>query len=396
MRPFFLIVRRETQERLRAKSFRILTAGLFVLVFGAIIAIDKAPELFDEDALTVGLPASTPETFTAALENFSLIEDVEVDLVHYESLEEAKELLGRGEIDALLEEDRLTYASSDNATLSAIVNRAVFATDLIQRLDDLGLTDQERQEILTPRPIEVFLLEPVTRNEDERRFVGFIAALALFLTISVYGNWILTGIVEEKSSRVVEVLLGLVHPYVLLAGKTLGILLVAVSQVAAGMAGAVAGLLVIGTSSLPSFALDVVLASVPLYALGLLLYSLIYAAVGSTVSRQVDAQAASTPISVGLLVPYMFAAVFVPNDPDGVAATILSIFPLSSPLVMPTRVAIGMPSAVELAACYVLLVPAILLAALIGGRIYSGVILSGSKQSIGNIISVIRRPNSAA
>ena len=370
MRTLSLIVRREMQERLRSKPFRFFTAGLFVLAFGAVVAIDKAPGLFGEDVLTLGIPASTSEALRAAIEDLSLIEDIEVDLVPYESVEEAEALLQNDELDALLADDRLTYASSDNTTLTAVVNRAVFVTDLVQRLDDLGLTDQERQEVLNPRPIEVVLLEPGAADEDEKQFFGFIAAVALYMTITIYGSWFLTGIVEEKSSRVVEVLLGLVHPHELLAGKTLGILIVAVGQLAVAIAGALTGLIVIGTGSVPSVASDVVLVAVPLYVLGLLLYSLFYAAAGATGSRQAEAEAASLPLNMGLLVPLLFANIFVPDNPDGLAAMVLSIFPFTSPLVMPMRVATGAPSAVELVACYALLVPAILLAAFIGGRIY--------------------------
>ncbi len=192
-------------------------------------------------------------------------------------------------------------------------------------------------------PVQVVLQDPDAADKDARQFIGFLAALALYVTLAIYGNWILTGIVEEKASRVVEVLLGLVRPYELLAGKTLGILVVAVGQLAIAVVGAIVGLVIVGKDSLPSVALDVVLAAIPLYVFGLLLYSMIYAAAGATVSRQSDAQSAATPIVMLLLVPYMFSAAFVPQNPDGLAATILSIFPLTSPLVMPARVANGSP-----------------------------------------------------
>ena len=86
---------------------------------------------------------------------------------------------------------------------------------------------------------------------------------------------------------------------------------------------------------------------------------------------------------------------FMEPIPRLISYTVLSIFPFTSPLVMPMRVATGAPSAVELVACYALLVPAILLAAFIGGRIYSGVILSSGKLSISNLISVVLRPKPA-
>jgi ABC-2 type transport system permease protein len=162
------------------------------------------------------------------------------------------------------------------------------------------------------------------------------------------------------------------------------------------LAGAAAGLAIVGTDSLPSVALDVVLVAIPFYILGLLLYSLIYATAGASVSRQTDAQAAATPIVATLLIPYMFAAGFVPNNPDGAAATLLSIFPLTAALVMPTRVAVGDPSTLELAASFFLLAPAIALVALIGGRIYAGVILSSGKVGLATLLSIVLRPNRAS
>lgn len=396
MRSLLLIVRREVQERLQTNSFRLFTAGLALMVLAAIVAIDQAPQIFGEDRFDLGVASDTPPALTAAIERYAALQDVEVEVVPYTGRAEAAALLDDDEIDAFLSGDTLTFRSGEDTTLTGIVSNAVYAQELAQRLEGLGLDEQEQEELLAPEPVQVVLQDSGGGNEGERQFIGFLAALALYITIAVYGNWVLTGIVEEKSTRVVEVLLGLVRPHELLAGKTLGILLVAVGQLLVAVLGAVIGLLIAGTDELPSVALDVVLAAVPLYVMGLLLYSLIYAATGATVSRQADAQAASTPVVMLLLVPYMFSAAFVPGNPDGLAATVLSVFPLTSPLVMPARVASGDPTAIELVACYTLLVPAIVLAAFIGGRIYSGAILSGRKLGLGSLMRVVLRPGETA
>lgn len=395
MRSLLLIARREVLERLSAKSFRLFSAGLFLMVLGGIVALDQAPEIFGENTRSLGVSSDAPPELTEALNRYAELEDTDIELVPYRSPEEAQGLLEDGTLDAYLSDGALTYSSTESTTLTSLVSNAVYSYQLGQRLSDIGLSEQETQELLTPEPVEVVVQESDATDDGERRFIGFLSALALYITIAVYGNWILTGVVEEKSSRVVEVLLGLVRPHELLAGKTIGILVVAVGQLLIAVAGAVVGLALVGGSELPPVALDVVLASIPLYVMGLLLFSLLYAAAGATVSRQADAQAASTPIVMILLVPYMFAAAFVPENPDGAAATILSIFPLTSPLVMPTRVATGDPSALELAACYALLVPAIMLVAFVGGRIYAGAILSGRRLSASTLLRVIFRPGSA-
>jgi ABC-2 type transport system permease protein len=241
----------------------------------------------------------------------------------------------------------------------------------------------------------VDVLDPGAANKGERQLIGFAAALSLYLTLAIYGHWVLTGVVEEKSTRVVEVLLGLVRPYELLAGKTIGILIVAIAQLLIAVLAAVLAILITG-ASLPGVAADVVIAAVPLYLAGLVLYSLIYAALGATVSRQADAQSASTPVAILLLVPYLYSAIFIPQAPDSVIAKVLSVFPLTSPMIMPARVASGDPSTIELAACYLLLIPAIVLVALIGGRIYSGVILSGRKTGFSTLVAAVLRPSESS
>lgn len=392
MRSLLLIAQREVQERIQTNSFRLFTAGLALMVLGSIVAIDQAPQIFGEDSFDLGIATSSPPALTGAIESYATIQDVEVKVVTYSGPAEAAALLEDDELDAYLSDGTLIYRSSEDTTLTAIVSSAVAVQELTNRLQGLGLDEQEQHELLAPESVKVVLQDSSRGNEGERQFIGFLAALALYITIAVYGNWILTGIVEEKSTRVVEVLLGLVRPYELLAGKTVGILIVAVAQLVVAVVGAVIGLVITGTDRLPSVAFDVVLAAVPLYVMGLLLYSLIYAATGATVSRQADAQAASTPVVMLLLVPYMFSAVFVPGNPDGLAATVLSVFPLSSPLVMPARIASGDPTFIELVACYALLVPAIALAAFVGGRIYAGAILSGRKLSPRNLLRVVLGP----
>jgi ABC-2 type transport system permease protein len=140
--------------------------------------------------------------------------------------------------------------------------------------------------------------------------------------------------------------------------------------------------LIVGALDLPGFVLDVFLASVVFFLLGLALYSLLFAAVGATVSRQSEAQGAAMPITLFLLVPYFISLTYVPEEPDSAFAVAASIFPLSSPLIMPTRVAVGSPSGFEVALAVALLYPTIALVAWVGGGIYSRTLLSGGRIGI--------------
>src|SRR5690606_36442274 len=143
---------------------------------------------------------------------------------------EGRALLDEGEIDAFLADSRLTYADDEAPDLTEIVTQALLVLELRERLQGLGLSPQEQQELLTPREVQVVLADPDDANAGERHCIGSLGALSPYVTLAIYGSWILTGVVEEKSSRVVEVMLGLVRPQELLTGKTLGILIVAVGQ----------------------------------------------------------------------------------------------------------------------------------------------------------------------
>jgi ABC-2 type transport system permease protein len=380
---------------MRTNSFRIFTIGLFLFVLAAIVVIDRAPEFFEGTSADLAIPADSPAALRDALAAAADAEDIDLKLVSYADVAEARTMLDEGDVDASLEGGRVVYQHSDDTRLTATVSRALYAFRLQQGLEDADVDPATRDLLLNPAPVEVEVLHEGAASDGERQLIGFAAALSLYLTLAIYGNWILTGVVEEKATRVVEVLLGLVRPYELLAGKTIGILTVAIGQLVIAVIGAIIAFVLTG-ATLPAVAADVVLAAVPLYVAGLVLYSLIYAAVGATVSRQADAQAASTPIAIILLVPYLFSAIFIPQAPDSGVATVLSVFPLTSPMVMPSRVATGDPGAIELAACYLLLVPAIVLVAWIGGRIYSGVILSGGKPGFSMLVAAVTRPSRAS
>src|SRR5690606_12002724 len=168
-----------------------------------------------------------------------------------------------------------------------------------------------------------------------------------YIAWSFFGTWVLTGVVEERASGVVEVLLGTIRPSSLLTGKVLGILLLAVFQLlAAGVAMLVA--LIVTGFELPAAGIEVAVVGVASFVLGLLLYSFAYAAVGATSSRQADSSSAAAPITFALLVPYMIALFVVPGDPDGPLSVLLSLLPVTAPLVMPSRVALGDPAVWEL------------------------------------------------
>jgi ABC-2 type transport system permease protein len=371
------------RERLRSTSFRLFTLSLGALTATAIIAMDVLPRVFgDESAVELAVVREDATQVEAALNDSAKALDLELDVIPYTTRTEAETALADGDVDAVLDGKTLVFESEENATLTAVVNRALFLAALPERLEELGLTPAQASSLLSPEGAEVTLLDPTTEDNENRRGLAALAAIGLYLTLALYGNWILMGVVEEKTSRIVEVLLGLVRPQHLLAGKTIGILLVAILQLLSAVVGGIAAILVLGAVDLPGFVLDVVLASIVFFLLGLMLFALLYAALGATVSRQSEAQSAAMPATFFLLVPYLISLSYVPQEPDSAVSVFLSLFPFTSPLTMPTRIAVGSPSILEIVVSIGLLLPTIGLVAWIGGNVYARTILSGGRVSL--------------
>jgi ABC-2 type transport system permease protein len=144
--------------------------------------------------------------------------------------------------------------------------------------------------------------------------------------------------------------------------------------------GALGGLIAVGMPDLPAVAPGLGVWSTIWFTLGLLFYSFAYAAIGATVSRQADATSAAWPVTMLLIVPYFISLTVLPEDPDGTLARVLSILPLTSPLAMPPRIAVGEPSWVELVTSVVLMVLALAGIMALAGRIYAGAILRSGRR----------------
>ena len=206
--------------------------------------------------------------------------------------------------------------------------------------------------MLDPPPLRTVSLE----GEDEGgEGVAFVASLVLYLQLIMYGIAVASGVVEEKSSRVVEVLLATVQPRAILAGKILGIgalglLQLAVTAVVGLAAASASGAIELDAGDLGTLAVVLVW-----FLFGYLLWSALYAIAGVMVSRQEDLQSSTTVLTVLLVIGYLLAFPAI-DDPDGTLAVVASLVPLFSPITMPLRVALGEASAAEIAASLGLLI----------------------------------------
>lgn len=382
----WLVAVRELRARVVTRSFLVITALLVVLSAGSVVAIELLPDLVEEGPARLGLADVTGGPLEAELKASAQSLGVEVDLRPYPDRAQAEAGLRAGDVDALLSgSGDLAFLSKEDPSLKAVVDRALFAGSLPGILSRLGLSFDDVRPLLQPEGANVALLEPGAADDDSERGERILAAQAativVFLALVLYGQSLLTGVAEEKTSRVVEVLLGTLPPEQLLAGKVLGILAAAACQIAAATAATATALLVVGAARMPSVALDVALVSCAFLLLGLLSYSFIYAAVGATVSRQSEADSAQMPITLVLCVPYFLSLTALTDDPDGTMARILSLLPPTAPMAMPARVAMGEPSPLEVIAAVVLMLAWFLLVVRVAARLYAGAILAGGPRT---------------
>ena len=361
-RAIRLVAEREIRERLRSKVFLASTIVLLALVGGS-VALQGA--LSKRETYRVAVVAPAPPGLAAALERAAEpFDDAKVELRVVVSPAAGRQALDSKEVDALLllGADRLMFRSNVDDKAAAVAETAV----------------RELRHRLPPEPeLQVATLQPADdETTDAEVLVAYAGSILLLMSLAVYGQWVVTGVVEERSNRVVELILSAVHPRDLLAGKVIGIGLLGLAQLAL-VAGLASALLVTGAFDAPrSLGGDVALV-IPWFALGFALYSVAYAAAGALASRQQNADTAGQPVTYALLAVYFGGYVALSSDPTGPLATLLTVFPVSAPLVLPARSAlVGVPFW-EHALALVLVLGSVYALVRFAGRVYAHGLLRG-------------------
>ena len=240
-------------------------------------------------------------------------------------------------------------------------------------------------------------------NFASRLIVGAVFGVLIFITIVIYGMWVAAGVVAEKSSRVMELLISAASPRQLVIGKAVGIGLAGATQYLLVLTPAIAALLledriasaVLGpdagiATSLQALSPALLLAFAVFYSLGFALYALIYAAAGSLVSRPEDLQIIALPLSLIAIVGYLQAILALTGGITGFIR-FASYVPFWSPFVMLTRLSVGRVEPMELLVSIGLLLVTIVLTGIVAIRIYSaGVLLYGQRPGLRAYIAAAR------
>ena len=379
-RTIALVALREIRERLRGKAFVASTIVLLALVGGSA----ALGQVFSaETTYRVAVTAPAPPGLAAALQRAAEpFDDAKVELQVVSSAAAGKQALEAQQVDALLllPADRLVFRDRVDPKAAAVADSAVRA--LRRRLPP------------APELTTATLHTQEEETDDAAVLVAYAGSLLLLTSLAIYGQWVITGVVEEKSNRVVELVLATVRPRHLLAGKVLGIGLLGFAQLVL-VAGLAAALLVAGVFDAPAeLGADMALV-IPWFALGFGLYAVAYAAAGALASRQQNAETAGQPVTYTLLAVYFAGYVALSSDPEGLLASVLTVFPLTAPLVLPARSAlVGVPLW-QHALAVVLVLGAIYALVRLAGRVYAeGLLHSGSRLGVRAAWRLTNRPSS--
>jgi ABC-2 type transport system permease protein len=384
-----LIASREIRVRLASKAYLWTTVafvGAVVLggVFLNVIASNQGPK-------HIGVTAGAASV-TAPLKGTAEALGVTIKTRSVADRAAGEKLLTGGEIDALVTattprlqvvvQEKLDSALAP--TLGALAQQ--FA--LVDAVRSLGGDPAEVSGQVARAAPEVTSLEPEREIDGAQVAAGYVAGILLFIALMTSGQLVAQGVVEEKSSRVVELLLSTVRPWQLMAGKVLGVGTVGLAQVAIVVGAAVGTAYALGL--LDDTNLD--LGGAALWALiwfviGFASYALLLGALGALVSRQEDVGSVIGPVTALMIVPYIIAVSIAPWSPDSPVVVWLSYVPFCSPLIMPVRIALGAAEGWEVALSVALSLAVIPVLVWLAGRIYSNAVLhSGGRVRLADAL----------
>jgi ABC-2 type transport system permease protein len=337
----WLVAEREISTKLRSKAFVISTAILFLvalagLIFGGFAAQNQTgtPVAVTADAKAL-LPSTT---------------GLEVTDVADQAAAEA--LVTAGKVDAAIVAD----PTAKPYGFSIIAEKSAPSSLLLQ--------------FAQVPPVQ--LLEPAQTDEAIRYVVAIGFGIVFLMAASLFGSTIAASVVEEKQTRVVEILISAIRARTLLAGKVIGNTILAMAQILVLAAIAIVGLTIIGQTQLLGLLGAPILWFAVFFLFGFVLLAALFAAAGAMVSRQEDIGSTTFPITLLIMAPY-FLVIFFNDNP--VVLTIMSYVPFSAPVGMPMRLFLGEAQWWEPVISLLILLATCIFAILLGAKIYQNSLL---------------------
>lgn len=410
LRDALVIARREFAERARSKWFLAITLlgpiGIAALVIVPALLIGNPAgtrvEIVDgtgvlAEPLKAALTAAqwkpeivAPDTPDAA--EMAKIRDRKINgflTVPRDALDGGK-ILYRGD-------------NGSNQIVQATLGEMVRLVVQAERGNRAGVPGDKLAEIIKPARFE----PQQTNGKTEATsgglafLIGYAIAYVLFLVITVYAVAVMRSVVQEKTTRVMELMVATVKPRSLMAGKILGVGGAGLVQIAVWLVIAALTLayrdqllgafgIAAGKVALPSLTFDVIAIALAYFLLGYFFYASMYAAVGAMVSTEQDTQQVQLPVTL-LLIVGIVSVTSVSGDPRGATATIMTMIPFWSPLLMPMRYVLGGATPVDIVISLAILVVSTVLIARAAAKIYRiGVLMYGKRPTAQELLRWLR------
>jgi len=415
MKKVLTVIRKEYLERVRSKAFIIgtLLGPIFMgaLILGPALMADVAG---DQDATVVVIDPSGEiieplrEALASRGDDHVALELMDCGPDGAACIEELKALVLSQEVDAGLVIDPDFYENPELVFYNTAVGAAVLKDEALrpalnqilreERFHRAGVPADQHEYILARSSWESRQLsaEADTEQNAEVGIIGGIfLVMMIYLMVLVYGQQNLTVVIEEKSSRMVEVLLSSLKPEQLMLGKVLGIGLAALTQVLvwtmAGIAVSAQGVS-LGSAeiNLSLFGPWLWVNFLVFFFLGYFLYATLYAGVGAMCNSAQDAQQFAGVLTMGLVIPIMLM-MFAVRAPDAVSTTVLSLVPFFSPIIMLMRISVSNPPLWQVLLSWALMVLTIWWANKAAGKLFrAGILLYGSTPTWGSLVKAMK------
>ena len=419
MREVLIILRREFLERVRSRTFLLGTVltplfmgALFVVpaMVGAggggertFVVVDQAPagvgDVFTA-ALTAPPPEGAEDAFRYRVERVSApLDQVRAGLNERVLAEEIDgyvvlppDVVERGEV-------AYRARNVSSFTLQRDLSRAATAAVQQARLRAAGLEGSQVAALM--RPVELQAARITARGESagdaqSTFWLAYVSGFMVYFLVFAYGINVMRSVLEEKTNRIVEVIVSSMRATHLMLGKILGVGSVALLQVAIWIALGALGVsrseMMARRFGLPPGSLDVLrvepwvlAAMLGFFVLGFLLYAALFAAVGAAVNSDQEAQQLQTLVFLPLIAALVFMLPVI-NDPLGGTATTLGMIPFTSPINMPMRMAAAAVPPAQIAASLALLAATVLFVTWLAGKIYRiGILSTGKKPTLAEL-----------
>ena len=421
MGKMFAVIKREYLERVRSKWFVVATvfgplmmAVLTILpaymasmtrpsknVANIVILDASGTGLGDRIAQQLGSLGRIPQIRTIAPAGIALAESTATREVINKTVE------GYLVVDALTQSgERARYAGRNASTIPDIdrLQDATRGAVLAMRFEAAGLDAQKVQSLSRMHlKLDAERLTKEGRGASGKGNVAlaYVMALLLYMSIILYGQSILMGVIEEKTQRVAEVVVASIPSNELLAGKVLGVGAVGLAQQIVWVTSGLLllkfqqpimqalGLPAVGMQ-MPQVSIGTGVAFFAYFVLGFIFFTSLFAAAGSMVSSTQDAQQVSTPLTF-LIIPSILLLTPVLLQPNGTLARVVTLIPFTSPILMPVRMSITSVPWWEVAASITILIATCLGAIWLAARIYRvGVLMYGKKASLREVLRWVR------